>query len=508
MRFVEHSLIKPETIEERDYQINILSTAIKRNTLVVLPTGTGKTNIAVLLAAHRLEKYPTSKVLIMAPTKPLCAQHQKSFRYMLNVPEDEIILLTGATPPTNRVEFYKNAKIISATPQTIKNDIGYGILDLSDFSLLVVDETHRAVKRYAYPQVAKVYIKQSKYPRILGLTASPGSSKEKIDEVCKNLSIEAVEIRTETDDDVQSFIKGLNIEWIKVDLPDEMKMIQNNFKISLKERIEKLKKFNIFIKTKKELLQSQKKISRLMLLERKPFYFHVIALLAETLKLWYILELLETQSISSVKLYLDNLRTKTARSAKRLLMDNKVKDSILMIEKLYASGKEHPKIEKLKEIIKNQLENDVKIIVFSHYRDNIDLIKRNLESVENCKPVVLIGQRGENGLTQKEQINVIKDYEFGFYNVLITSPIGEEGLHLPAIDIAIFYEPVPSEIRTIQRRGRVGRTKFGKIIFLLTKDTRDEGNYWAAYRKEKKMKAILKDMQNDSKQPKLGDFLT
>ena len=107
-------------------------------------------------------------------------------------------------------------------------------------------------------------------------------------------------------------------------------------------------------------------------------------------------------------------------------------------------------------------------------------------------------------MSQKEQINVIRDYEAGVYNCLVTSPVGEEGLHIPSADLAIFYEPVPSEIRTIQRRGRVGRTKVGKIIFLLTRKTRDEAYHYVARNKEQRMKEILKDMQKGNK---LGEFL-
>ena len=140
MSFVEHPLIKPNTVESRTYQEAILNTASKKNTLCVLPTGLGKTTLAILLAAHRLEKFPGSKILITAPTRPLCAQHQKSFIESMNIPEDKIILLTGKIPSFERVEMYKEAKIISATPQTINNSLKDGTLDLSSFSLLIVDE--------------------------------------------------------------------------------------------------------------------------------------------------------------------------------------------------------------------------------------------------------------------------------------------------------------------------------------------------------------------------------
>ena len=504
MPFVEHTLIKSNAIESRTYQEAILNTASKKNTLCVLPTGLGKTTLAILLAAHRIEKYPESKVLITAPTRPLCAQHQKTFRKCMNIPEDEIILLTGKISPGKRNDMYEEAKIISATPQTLDHDIRNETLDLSDFSLLIVDEVHRAVKRYSYPFVAKNYIQQAKHPRILGLTASPGSEEEKIKIICKNLFIDSVEIRTELDIDVKPFIKGITTEFVKVDLPENLKNAQTLLKTGLKDRLEKLKKYNLFIRTKRELLEAQKKVSKQIATQRKPFLFFVISLIVEAVKIWHALELLETQSVKATKIYLEKIKKKKTKSDKRVLNDINFIKAMKIIEE---SG-EHPKIIKLKEVLEREFEKNknVKIIVFSHFRDNIYHIHEKIQEI--CRPVILIGQAGERGLTQKEQIDVIKDFNADYYNCLITSPIGEEGLHIPSVDIAIFYDSVPSEIRTIQRRGRVGRTKVGKIVFLLTKGTRDEGYFWTAHRKEKKMKSILREMQNknNKKQQSIDDF--
>jgi Fanconi anemia group M protein len=501
MQFVEHPLIKPDTIESRAYQESILNTAVRKNTLSVLPTGLGKTTLSILLAAYRLEKYSDSKIIIMAPTRPLCAQHQKTFQDCMNIPEEEIILLTGKISPSDREVLYKTAKIIAATPQTIQNDIQNSVLNLSNFSLLIVDECHRSVKKYAYPFVAKAFMEKSKYPRILGLTASPGGSEEKIKEICKNLFIESIEIRTDLDGDVKPYIKGFENKIIKVELSENLKSAQELLKSALRRRLDKLREYNIHIRTKRELLEAQKKASRQLQIERKPFLFYLISLIVEAVKVWHVLELLETQSVKSVKIYLEKVKEKKTKSDKGILNDIDFLKAIQIIE----TAEEHPKIEKLKEVIKNEIEinKNVSIIVFSHYRDNIYNLHDLLEEV--CRPVILIGQAGEKGLSQKEQIDVIKDFTAGYYNCLITSPIGEEGLHIPSADTAIFYDSVPSEIRTIQRRGRVGRTKVGRIIFLITKDTIDESYYWSAYRKEKKMKEILRDMQ--SKNQNLEDFI-
>jgi Fanconi anemia group M protein len=422
----------------------------------------------------------------------------------MNIPEEEIVLLTGKISPFEREDIYKKAKIISATPQTIQNDIQNNILDLSNFSILIVDEVHRAVKKYAYPFVARIYMERAKNPRILGLTASPGGDEEKIKVICKSLFVDAVEIRTELDEDVKSFIKSITSEYVKVDLPENLKTAQTLFKTALRDRLEKLKKYNLFIKRKRDLLEAQKKVSREIMTQRKPFMFYLVSLIVEAVKVWHAEELLETQSVKATQIYLDKIKQKKTKSDRAILNDINFIKAMRIIEE---SG-EHPKILKLKEIITREFEKNknVKFIIFSHFRDNIYNIYDMIQ--DSCRPVILIGQAGERGLTQKEQIDVIKDFNADYYNCLITSPIGEEGLHIPSADIAVFYDSVPSEIRTIQRRGRVGRTKVGKIIFLLTKDTIDESYFWTAYRKEKRMKSILREMQskNDKEQHNLSNF--
>jgi len=496
--YVSHPFLKPDAIEEREYQRNILETAVRKNTLCVLPTGLGKTNIAIMLAAHRMEDYPEKKILVMAPTKPLCAQHQKSFQNAFDIPSKDIFLVTGQVMPQDRREIYSKFKIIVATPQTIENDIKNHLIDLNDFSLLVFDETHRSVGDYAYTYVAEAY-KGIPHSRILGLTASPGSDRTKINDICKALGIEAVEIRTDSDEDVKPYIKELNMEWVKVELPFLLKEAQSCFKLAIKNRINKLKEWDVHISTKKDMIELQRKTISSLKTERRPILFHILMTATEAIKIWHLLELLETQSMRAVRTYLNKLREGKMASEKRLLHDSYVKMGIGYIEKHEG---EHPKIEKIAEIVSENLKQskNYTIILFSHYRDNIEKLHEILSKIEGCRPVILIGQSGEKGLTQKEQVEIIRDFNAGIHNCLITSPVGEEGLHIPSADMAIFYESVASEIRSIQRRGRVGRAKVGKIIFLQTKDTRDESYYYAAQRKENKMKAILKEMQNSSNQ--------
>jgi len=225
MNYINHSWINANTIENRKYQTDIAKHALDGNLLAVMPTGIGKTPIAALVAAYRLEKYPDGKILMMAPTRPLVEQHCKSFQKFIKFGPSEQVVITGTTKPEKREEMYKKSEIIFATPQTIRNDIKAGILELTDFILLIFDEAHHSVKKYAYTHIADKYMATAKNPLILGLTASPGGQRYKIDEVREKLFIKFVEIRNRDDPDVAPYVQRVDHESIFVELDDELKEI-------------------------------------------------------------------------------------------------------------------------------------------------------------------------------------------------------------------------------------------------------------------------------------------
>ena len=152
--------LNTDKFKPRLYQELITATGIKKNTLCILPTGLGKTYVAIMVAAHRLEKFPKSKILMVAPTRPLVSQHMKTFKKFLITDDKALISLTGKIQASDRKVLYDNHRIFFTTPQIIKNDIESGILNLKDFSLLVVDEAHRSVKNYSYTFVVDYFVKQ------------------------------------------------------------------------------------------------------------------------------------------------------------------------------------------------------------------------------------------------------------------------------------------------------------------------------------------------------------
>ncbi len=494
-------------LHPREYQKSIVATCMSKSCLVVLPTGTGKTAIFLLLAISRLNKFPDSKILLCSPTKPLCNQHLTTILEHINIEKDKVALLTGATNPEERKAIWDSSKIVVATPQTVESDLERGSISLENYSLVCIDEAHRSRMKYANTIIASSYTSQAKNPLILGLTASPGGTKDKITEICKNLNIEAVEIRSEEDLDLKDYVQKKDIEYVKVDLPKELLDVKAVLRQLYLDKITELRKYGL---TKPASIVSRKDLLSMQAILRKEIdsgnatAFWGISLVAQAMKVDHSIELLETQGINQLKKYLSSLSKEQTKAAKAILKDNNFLKATGLIENL--SDLEHPKLNELKNLIQQELSSDKesRIIIFANYRDTVEELIYFVSKIKDASPIRLVGQK--LGMTQKQQIEAISRFESGINNVLITTSIGEEGLSIKEANLAIFYDSVSSEIRSIQRSGRVARVKPGKIVFLITTNSRDEAYYWTAKRKEKIMKKTLYTMkQKNEIQSKLNN---
>jgi len=502
----------------RIYQQNIFKNILNKNSLVVLPTGLGKTLIAIMLIIYHLRKEPNKKILFLAPTKPLVEQHRRSILELTNLSEEEVVLYTGDKKLEKRIELFnkEEVKVVVATPQTILNDLNKNEISLNNFSLVVFDEAHRAVGNYDYVLIAKEAFKKGL--QIIGLTASPGSDKEKVKEILNNLFIEKIEVRTYKSLDVKPYIKKIKQNWVFVELPKEFKVVRDYFKDLAKDYYKKLKNlldffyqnnhFLILPKfeklSKKDLLNLQKDLSNLIneIKEKKlkEKGFEAIVYLNVLIKLNYLIEVLETQGKHSALDYgykiIEEGRSKKNKASQALLDDERFRKGVILLEKLNI---DHPKLEKLVEVIKEEIkEGSEKFIVFTQYRNSAKIIKEWLEK-NGIKAERFVGQaskEGDKGLKRKEQVELIERFRNNEFQVLVATSVAEEGIDIPSVDSVIFYEPVPSEIRTIQRRGRTGRQKEGKVYFLITKNTVDMAYYYSARKKEKEMIEELEDLAN------------
>jgi Fanconi anemia group M protein len=497
-----------ENTTPRLYQQKIFEKCKEKNCLVVLPTGLGKTLIALMLTIERMKAFPGKKVLFLAPTKPLAEQHLNYFQKNLSELFGDLQLFTGSVNAENRKKIWQTADIIFSTPQCIANDLKKELYDLKEVCLLIEDEAHRCIKNYDYNYVAQEYQRQATNSRILGLTASPGSEKSKIKEICKNLFIEEVELRTRESPDVKEYLQKLEFEKEMIDLPPEFEEIRQVLLRIFENYVDELRSRKVLFgpASKTELINLQKKISGLLMRNSRNFnYLQAASVCAQAIKIQHALELLETQTLQGFHKYIkslfDQASKKQSRGVIRLVSKPEFNFVFLRSFELLTKKREHPKLHRLSEIIEEErTENpNIKIIVFTQFRETASNISKTINEIDGIKSKVFIGQAKKEGegLNQKQQRKIIQEFSEGKINVLCATCIAEEGLDIPEVNIVIFYEPIPSAIRMIQRAGRTGRLMRGKIIVLVTRKTRDEAFFYVSKSREKKMKIAIESIKDD-----------
>ncbi|MDD1667171.1 MAG: DEAD/DEAH box helicase [Methanomicrobiales archaeon] len=511
MKYITHPLIRPESLEERRYQLAIALHALEGNTMVVLPTGLGKTAIALIAAASRIHN-KGGRVLVMAPTKPLVEQHLRFFGRLLLVPgrkegdPSPFVMFTGETPPEERKAAWAGSRLCFATPQAVKNDLLAGRYTLADVTLLVVDECHRAVGNYAYVFIAKRYMETAADPLILAMTASPGGDREKVEEVCGNLSIARVESRVESDEDVRPYVHEREIHYVPVDLPKELGEALGTLNGLIAGRINQLERLHFQVPKPgklsiRALTELNAQIQRRIQGGDRSAY-QAASVHAEIMKLRHAVSLAETQGSEALRHYLEKLSQEGtapggSKASQRLGADPAFRR--LVAESSLWTGELHQKLELVGKLVQAQLaaHPDSRIIVFATYRDTVQNLVNHLATL-GIHAERFVGQAtkdAERGLTQKMQIEALQRFRQGEFRVLIATSVGEEGLDVPSTDMVIFYEAVPSEIRSIQRKGRTGRSGAGKIVVLVTKGTSDEVYRYVSQTRERAMVTGMRSLR-------------
>lgn len=466
-----------------------------------MPTGLGKT----IIAAMFIEKFYGEKKrsLMVAPTKPLVLQHARTIADSTGISENEIGVFTGEIDAEERELIWVTKKIFVSTPQVVFNDMRSGILDITKFDLIIFDEAHRAVGNYAYVDIAQEYLKYKK-KLIIGLTASPGSSREKIDEIMANLGISKVIAKTEMDEDVRKYVKTIDVKLIKIREPDGTKEIVNMIDAVMSKLLEPVKSSNFSIgRSRKDLVATMQKVINSAKEDRS--LFQLVRRITAAIRLDYLKEYIETQGIDVALHYLEEMEKSQDPGIRRAISMLSSLDEFATLRTklmLAADGYTNPKMEKTLSIMESNVHGNARAIVFTHYRITSDLLMDYIQkNGTSLKPVRFIGQadRGsDEGLSQDQQKKIIEDFKNNVYNVLIATSIAEEGLDIPDTDFVIFYEAVPSEIRYIQRKGRTGRSRNGQVYILVFENSRDMAYYYSSIRKVSRMTQTIEDLRQES----------
>jgi len=510
-----------KSFEPRDYQLAAARSVMQKgNTLVVMPTALGKTYISILVLAAVLAKKPNSRALFLAPTKPLASQQFRKMQECLAVDGEKFCLLTGEVSPQERIALLNNAQIICATPQVIENDVLSGKVSLRNFELIVFDEVHRAVGDYSYSFIAQQAAIAVPSPLLLGLTASPSSEKEKIKEICSNLKVENVFVRGENDADVRRYVNKVQVEWQFIALPHWMNEIRDILTEVLRENVKDLKEIGFLQSAdlsqlnKRDVLALRVVISQQLSKDKSAY--RAFTLQAKCLSVMHALDILDAQGLDALHSFLLSIKTKDkpTKASRELAGDFRLEKVLFKCKSLLDAGESHPKFPAVLQLIGDSVKRGESVILFAHYRDTVQKLVELFRANDiNCQALVgktLKEGSGMSGMTQKKQIAVVEAFKQREFPLLVCTSVGEEGLDLTSVDLVVFFEAVSSEIRLIQRRGRAGRIKQGRVVVLVAKGTKDEAFHWISRRKERKMNEALKTLGSSgfssNEQLKMNDF--
>lgn len=483
----------------RDYQYSIVKNGLYHNTLVALPTGLGKTFIAATVMLNFFRWTQNAKIVFVAPTKPLVSQQVEACLNIAGIPRSQATLLTGETPPALREGEWASKRLFFMTPQTMMNDLSKGFADPKSIALIVIDEAHRATGDYAYVKVVEFLRRFNKSFRVLALTATPGSSVEAVQAVIDSLGVSHVEIRTEESIDIRQYVHSKNEEIVALEPSDEILRIRELFSKALKPFVDKLSQQNIYygrdpmslttfglMKARQDWMNGPGKHVN------QGLKFAMMAVFTMLQSLAHSIKLLEFHGI---KPFYDNLAEfrsqsedkgeKGSKNKRQLTQDASFQEMMGIVEKWLKRDNfvGHPKITCLCTTLLNHfmdagVGSNTRAIVFCEYRDSAEELVRVLNKHKPLiSAAVFVGQadsKRSEGMKQKQQIETIERFKSGGFNVLVATSIGEEGLDIGQVDLIVCYDASSSPIRMLQRMGRTGRKRAGKVVMLLMKGKEEE----------------------------------
>ncbi|XP_053331318.1 Fanconi anemia group M protein [Spea bombifrons] len=522
--------IYPTNFPVREYQFSMAHTALLENTLVCLPTGLGKTFIAAVVMYNFYRWYPSGKIVFMAPTKPLVAQQIEACFKVMGIPQGHMAEMTGSIQAQNRKEMWGKYRVFFLTPQIMVNDLTRGACPASEIKCLVIDEAHKALGNHAYCQVVRELFNYTNQFRILALSATPGSDAKSVQQVVSNLLIARIELRSEDSPDIRPYSHERQLEKFVVPLGEELEAVQKLYLKILETFAGRLLQMNLLLKRDIHCLTKYQIVLYRDQFRKDPPANIVGAQqgaiegdFALCISLYHGYELLLQMGTRSLYSYLRTImdgskgmtraRNELGRNCDFMELYEKLETmfydpnstgstgGLLFNTSLRSEVKKpfiysHPKLKKLEEVVvqhfkswnknKNQSApdqspEDTRVMIFSSFRDSVQEIAEMLDQHHpTVRVMTFVGHsstgKGVKGFTQKEQLEVVKRFREGGYNTLVSTCVGEEGLDIGEVDLIICFDAQKSPIRLVQRMGRTGRKRQGRIVVILCQG-REERTY-------------------------------
>ncbi|KAM4724379.1 Fanconi anemia group M protein isoform 2-T2 [Anableps anableps] len=504
--------IYPTNYPIRDYQLKISEASMFQNTLVCLPTGLGKTFIASVVMYNFYRWYPAGKIVFMAPTKPLVAQQIEACYKVMGIPQEHMAELTGSTAAKQRQEVWRSKRVFFLTPQVMVNDLARDTCPAREIKCVVIDEAHKALGNHAYCQVIRQLSSQTLQFRVLALSATPGGDTKSVQSVISNLLISHIELRSEESPDIQAHSHQRSVEKVVVPLGEKLSSHRARYLQVLEKFMSRLVQNRVMgHKDLQTLSKYQLILARDQFRKNPPPHIkgsHQGVLegdFALCISLYHGYELLIQMGLRSLFCYIQGIMGGSrgmSRAKNELLRTPTFMDLYHEMEAMFLKPLDapdepfiysHPKLEKLEEVVLQHFNvwaqssadtNDgvsTRVMIFSSFRESVQEIASMLNRhAPLIRVMTFMGQasagKGVKGFTQKEQVEVVHRFRQGGFNTLVSTCVGEEGLDIGEVDLIVCFDAQKNPIRLVQRMGRTGRKRQGRIVVVLT-EGREERTY-------------------------------
>ncbi|KFB52249.1 hypothetical protein ZHAS_00020363 [Anopheles sinensis] len=502
------SWIYPTNYPVRQYQYTITKAALFKNTLVVLPTGLGKTFIAAVVMYNIYRWYPTGKVIFMAPTRPLVNQQIEACYRIMGIPKEDTAEITGKQQRKNRAGLWQSKRVFYVTPQVVQADLcaPEQAFPVEQVRLIVIDEAHKAKGRYAYTEVVRMIAARNKHFRVLALSATPGRTLEDVAEVIQNLLISHIEVRWDNSIDVSPYTFRKSIRTIVIPLGATIRAVREQLLQLVDPYVRRLLDANVLScgspasMTRGMLIMEQKRFRENSLLQRHPNHSIVNGDFGVCVSMYHALDLLVRHGVRALlNFFADSGGGDGATEKYFVAKDRAIKEFLEQLRERFGEARHktdaqgdvpatgdddvdygHPKYRILeKQLATHFTEHpESRAIVFCEFRDSVAMIHRLLSQRSPLiRPKCIVGQGGTSGIravTQKEQIAAMQQFRAGICNTLIATCVAEEGIDVGEVDLIVCFDITKNPTRFVQRIGRTGRQRVGRVLMLVTEGEEHE----------------------------------
>ncbi|XP_040918134.1 probable ATP-dependent RNA helicase DHX58 [Toxotes jaculatrix] len=482
------------------YQEEVVERALQRENIIIwLPTGGGKTRAAVYVAKRHLETTPRAKVVVLVNKVHLVDQHyNKEFRPHLG----RDYTLVPVSGESEEKDFFgkvvQDSDVVICTAQILYNALTNTEetkhVELSDITLLIIDECHHTHKESVYNKVMRCYVekklkREHPLPQILGLTASPGTGGAKILEkavehvlqICANLDSAIVSTKNyapELKKKVPKPIKTFDIVEKRREDPfgDHLKWMMELIHgymnpppdFRLRECGTQEYEADMVTLEKRGVREENRLLQQCAIHLRQ---YNDALLINDTLRMSDAYHTLEefyttTTVIDGTDIFLRGLFQENKVELERLAKDHRF---------------ENPKMAKLESVLLNQFGAGMQSrgILFSKTRKstrclNDWVVKNRALQEAGIKAAILTGAgNGITYMTQPEQADTIRSFRRGIFNLLISTSVAEEGLDIPECNLVVRYGLLTNEIAQQQASGRA-RAQNSQYSVVASKGGREE----------------------------------